>query len=218
MKVEHWMQLIVGVIILGTLGFLSIHVFDMKGVLEGMRTKVDATETRVGRIADALPDMKVRLAWEEVHRAMSGFITVTYPVKVSNKRWITKAAVYNSEGKKIIVYGYIGDNPPKGGHLNYHLTGKIMCEDRYAESFSNLRFYSNEVKEPVTIPASINAESSYVLRRRNIEDYNNYLKSIGAKELESIVFEMANNWKELSQRLEELSERIDKIKALEEKK
>jgi hypothetical protein len=219
MKTEFWLQIIVGVVIFGSLSFLSVNIFDMKGVLEGVRTKVDITDARVGRIADALPDMKVHLAWEEVYRTMSGFITVTHPKRVSNK-WITKAAVYNAERKKIIVYAYVDDKLQIGGYpyFYYDLTGRIMCKDRNAESFSNLQFYSNEIKDPVTIPVLINDSSSYILRKANIKYYDNYLKSIGAKELGSISFKKANNWKELSKSLDELSELIDKIKVSEEEK
>lgn len=61
MKSEHWMQIIVGGIILTAIGFLGSNLFDMKGILSSVKTKVDATDSRVTRIAETLPEVKARV-------------------------------------------------------------------------------------------------------------------------------------------------------------
>ncbi len=58
MKPESWMQIIVGGVILTSLGFYGVTLFDMKGTLSSVKTQVDATDSRLSRIADTLPEVE----------------------------------------------------------------------------------------------------------------------------------------------------------------
>src|SRR5690554_1381164 len=104
MKAEYWLQLLVGVVILGTLAFLATNVYDMRGLLSGMTEKVEQTEQRVTRIADALPDVRTRVAWEELQAPMSGFVAVSVPVERTPGQWSSKIRLYDARTSELKAF------------------------------------------------------------------------------------------------------------------
>ena len=177
MKLEHWMQLLFGVVILGAIGFLSNNQYDIKGILSGVATKLEATDNRISRIANTLPDIKVRVASEEVNNPMTGFVIASVQKKMSDQKLVTRVVLYDAI-KRTMDSFYLESEVDKIDHTAYLLSGKIKREDPFAISFSDLARYSIDIKEPVTIPPTIDTDTSFVLRDTDIEPIRYFLTSI----------------------------------------
>jgi|GEM_PF-4403029 len=201
MKSEHWMQIIVGGIILTSIGFLGVNVFDMKGVLSSVKTKVDATDNRVARIADTLPEVKVRVAWEEINHAIEGFVAVSNPEKQNDKKWATTAAVYSRDSGKISTYTVTLDKAHKN-YASYVIAGKLKAESPYDSSFLELLAYSEELKQPVMLPASIDANTSFVFRSADANEMDKFIRSLSESDPKIKKVGRIRNWKELTEKLE----------------
>ncbi len=74
MKLVDWVQILVGVVILGLLIYLVQNAVDTGRSLGGLENSVEATSQRVDRIASALPDIGVRVASESVNGKASTLV------------------------------------------------------------------------------------------------------------------------------------------------
>src|SRR5438309_4304759 len=97
MKLEQWMQLVFSTVILGAIGFLGIHLFDMKGTLSSVSVKLDTTDQRLARIADTLPEIRARIAWEEINHPLAGFVAATIPKETAKGKWKSDVKLYDAE-------------------------------------------------------------------------------------------------------------------------
>lgn len=205
MKIEHWLQMILGTAILGTLGFFGVSLFDIKGTLGSVESKVDTNAGRVNRIAEALPEMKVRLAWEEVNFPIKGFVTTSMPQKLDNNEWLTKVAVYDHANTEMKVFSMQLDANHKN-LVGYAVTGKLRSEYPYDASFEELAEHSASLKEAVAMPEYIDAKTSFIIRTGSAGDYEAFLANYAKEEPESVEFGEVGTWRELSGKLVELEE------------
>ncbi|MBL1259308.1 MAG: hypothetical protein COB33_002105 [Thiotrichaceae bacterium] len=205
MKIEIWVPIIVGGIILVPLGFLGINVFDMKGTLSSVETKVNSTDNRVSRIADALPGVKARVAWEEFNHAIEGFIVVSKPKRLKSKRWLTTAAVYNRDSNDLKVYSVSLDSAHRN-YASYVIAGKLKSENPYESSFTELSNYSDAIQQPVILPGSINQDTSFVLRSADALEMRKFIRTLSDSEPKTKKIKKIRNWKELVANIDELME------------
>lgn len=205
MKVEHWLQMILGTAILGTLGFFGANLFDIKGTLGSVESKVDANAGRVDRIAEVLPEMKARVAWEEVNFPIKGFVTTSKPKRVSGNRWQTKVGVYDQGTEKMKIFAMQLDESHKN-LVGYAVAGKLRSEYPYDASFEELANHSLSLEQAVAIPEFIDASTSFVIRTGSASEYEDFLSNYGDDSPESVEFGAFSSWKELSQELDELKE------------
>lgn len=112
MKTEHWIQILIGGIFLGGLGYLIPKVVDMSGTLGRVDANQTSTAERVNRIAGALPDVGVRVAREEVFRAFQTAVLATIPTQTTNGSWQT--TVTRSIPRR-------NDDDAMGGTYHYNL-------------------------------------------------------------------------------------------------
>lgn len=75
MKSERWIEILVVGIMLAGLAWLLTKVYEMNGT-------VVSTAQRVDRIALVLPDIRVRIAQEELSRQIQMAVISTKPVEV----------------------------------------------------------------------------------------------------------------------------------------
>lgn len=203
MKSEHWMQIIVGGIILVTLGFLGSNLFEMKGLLSTVKSKVDTTDNRLARIADVLPEVKARVAWEEVNNPIDGFIAVFDPNPIDNENTVTLTVIYDASSGEIKVHSIELDNNHQN-YAAYAIAGKLVSETPYDASFSELAMHSASLKQMVTMPASINAETSFIIRSAKIEDINGFVDTFSSSPPYIKNVGVYRNWGELSPKLNDL--------------
>lgn len=211
MKLEHWMQLLVGVVILGSIAFLSNHLFEMKGTLSSVETKVDEYGSRVNRIAETLPEVKARVAWEEVNHAITGFIAVSKPIEGIGSKWVTTAALYDRDSEELSTYSIALDQNHKD-FTSYMIAGKLKAEAPYESSFTELVMHSQSLKEPVMIPAELNPNTSFVIRSLDTKELGTYLRTISTDKASTRQIGRIKNWKELSTRLDEIVKKAELLK------
>ncbi len=211
MKQEHWIQIIVGIVILGTIGFLGTQLFDMKGTLAAVKTKMDDTDGRLTRIADTLPDVKVRVAWEETNHAISGFVTLSQPRLGKDKKWVTTAAVYSRDSEKLKIYSIALDEAHKK-YASYVIAGKLKSEAPYESSFSELAGHSAVMKHAVFIPPQIDPSTSFVLRSTATDDLEKFVGTLTKERPKTVELGKIRSWAELSKDLERIATQTDAAK------
>jgi hypothetical protein len=200
MKLEHWMQLIFSTVILGALGFIVVNMFDMKGTLSSVSVKVETTDQRLARIANTLPEVKARIAWEEINYPLSGFVMATIPKETTKDKWTSSVMLYDAKNGQLQSFSLTLDKNHKD-FLAYVVAGKVRSDNAYDPSFAELALYSSKEKEPVSIPATLNAHTSFVLRNADIGLYSTYLKEITGQEPQVKSLGQLRNWKEVAAQL-----------------
>jgi hypothetical protein len=96
-RIKEEFPIILGTVILGTLGYLCLKTTDLTGSVAGIDAKISSTSERVQRIAQALPDVGVRVATEEVNRPLKTVIATSPPLKDSTGLWLVKTAVIDTD-------------------------------------------------------------------------------------------------------------------------
>ena len=90
MEKDTLVQILLGTVILGGLGYLVKEVSEVKVTFKSdvgevktavgtIDTKVTSAIQRVDRIAEALPDVKIRVATEEVNKPIQTMLITTKP-------------------------------------------------------------------------------------------------------------------------------------------
>ena len=200
MKTVTWIQ-IIGGILFTAIAFLGANVFDMKGILSSVKTQVEATESRVSRIAETLPEVKARVAWEEINHAIDGFVTVSNPMPTNGENWITTASVYDRDNSELKVYSVTLDKAHKN-YASYVIAGKLKAENPHDSSFSELVRYSSNLEHVVMIPDSINPNTSFVFRSANPSDMTKFIGTLTKEDPKTVKVGKIRNWKELTEKLD----------------
>jgi len=204
MQLEHWLQLLFGTVILGTLAFFGTHLFDMRGALSGIVTKLDSTDQRLTRIAKTLPEVQARIAWEEINNSLAGFIATTVPKKTEENKWVSSVKLYDATTGELRTFSLTLPKNHKD-FLAYVVAGKVRETNAYAPSFSELAVYSAKERELLSIPEILNSSTSFVLRKVDIDQYSKYLKEVTGQEPQLRMVGHLQNWKEVSAKLGDIS-------------
>jgi hypothetical protein len=155
--------IVAGVLGTGLLG-LYLLVFNMRGDLSSVDTKVTNTAERVERIAQALPDMRVRVASEEFTRPIKAAVIVANPQQTPSGAWSTAVHVFDFEKKQRTTYTakLSADDMDS---LSTAVTGKVMRIDRKAVSLAEIKAMaigSGASKERVNPPTYLDSDASFI--------------------------------------------------------
>jgi hypothetical protein len=203
MKAEHWLQILVGVVILGTLGFLSTNVYDMRGLLSGMTEKMEQTERRVTRIADVLPDVRAKVAWEEVQAPLSGFLAVSTPVEQHPDEWTSTIHLYHARTGALQAFQITRSEQEKD-LPRYLVAGRIRTEGFLDPTFHELVGFANSEQIAMTLPANLDSQASFVIRSHNMETFEEFLREVSDGEPETKEIPRLRNWLEVARELKGL--------------
>jgi len=214
MNLKAWIQILVGIVILGTLGFLAVNVFDMRGILSSVKTKVEETDRRITRVARALPDVKVRVAWEEVNDAISGFVVLSKPQINKDQKWVTSVAVYSRDSEKLKIYSVARDDAHKK-YISYVVAGKLRSDAPHEISFAELATFSAALKQPVTIPVKLDPNTSFVLRSTDTEKLSKFMATLTKEKPKTVEVGKIRNWAELSKVLDNIAAKTEPDKLLQ---
>jgi hypothetical protein len=209
MKLEHSVQLLLGVVILGTLGWLSTNLFEMKGVMSSVDTKVTMNEERLSRISSVLPEVQAKVAWEEVNYSIKGFIASTEPKLEGNNQWKSYINLYSADDQILKTYTLNFDESQKALYKHV-VAGKLVSDGGYNPSFQTLSAHSSEMRNAVLFPASIDPKTSFVLRESKTSDIESFLNDV-AGEPEKTKIVKVRNWNEITEKLGEIERAITKI-------
>ncbi|MFM7449346.1 MAG: hypothetical protein ACKO24_12210, partial [Leptolyngbyaceae cyanobacterium] len=101
---DLWLPILVGTVVLGGLGYLVVKVSDIGGTLQAVDTKVVSTKERIDRIAEALPDMNIRISNEEIDKSISSALLTTKPFQDKDGKWFVFITLIDPGSKEKSTY------------------------------------------------------------------------------------------------------------------
>ncbi len=214
MKLEHWIQTLLGSVILATLGFLSINLFEMKGLVSKVDTKVDMNDKRLSRIADTLPELKVKVAWEEVNYGFSGLVATTNPIETKKGLYKTYVNIYKPGENTANVYAMELKENHKD-FLSLVIAGRINSLEGKSVSFEELKNHSAILNEAVIIPPSYNSKTSFLVRKASINKIEEYVKNATGDIPKSIKVNKMYSWSDTYKNLNDMENQLISVRELE---
>jgi hypothetical protein len=130
-------------------------------------TRVSQIDERLNRIANALPDVRVRVAKEELAKPVSIAVVVTDAKKTSKGDLQRKIAVVNTkngtvETLTVTAPASTADQIEK--QVDIVVAGIVRKTDPKAITFADLDLFASEANVIVRSPLEISASNSYVFR------------------------------------------------------
>ncbi len=191
--------------LVAVVGFLGVTVIDIKSTLSAIDNRTENTDQRVTRIAETLPEVKARIAWEEVNGAASGVVISERPRERDGDNWESVINLYDSVSGTVKRYKMVLDGRHKNV-LAFAVAGKVKASGNYDPSFSDLVYYSMLQGDDVVIPGGLNPEMSFILRDSDVDDYAKYLNGLTNDKPEIINVGRLKNWREISASLDEITQ------------
>jgi hypothetical protein len=170
MKKAFWVEILVGGIIIATLGYLVVTVVQMSGTLGRVDANQTSTAERVNRIALALPDVGVRVAREEVLRAFQAAVLSTTPTQAADGNWQTTVTVLDTQASKKWTLP-IRLTSKDDRQAVYALVGAGVDADRASATLYRLQEYSRLAGLDSAIPHYVDVKASFVLYNTNGEEF-----------------------------------------------
>ena len=171
MDTKDWLQILVGVVILGTLAWVSTQIFDIKGTL----SKVDE---RVVAIADEMPEIGRYAAWREVDAPIKGALLASLPFKGSDKKWKVTVHILNPNSNETIKYLIpLSDQNDKA--VACSLIGNAVLYEREGHSFDRMVYFSRKAGEKVNIPGEIDTKISFIFKEKDPKKLAQMISLIG---------------------------------------
>jgi hypothetical protein len=152
---EQWFA----VIALPALAFLLALVWRINADLSKVGEKVDGVAQRVDRIANVLPSVQARVAYEELNRSARTLVITGLP-KRTDEHWRTTINVINAKTGIGDIYEIDESTRERAQFVISGILGSI---DPTADSFSNLEKYSVEDNHAIILPEGIISKpASYI--------------------------------------------------------
>lgn len=206
MDKKDWVQLLVATCILGTLGFLSVNLFEMKATLATVDTRSSKTDERVGRIAETLPEIKSRVAWEELNSRFEALVLTSIALSKEDGAISRKVALYTPAQKRALMYDIEASEESLARSMRL-LSGTIYNYDRKAITFADLTELAYEQRFSVLLPTGLDSRNSFVVRSAQFDDLKVILRNASKSEPREIDVETAFRVIDLSQKLNEIMEK-----------
>jgi hypothetical protein len=202
-RIKEEFPIILGTIILGTLGYLCLKTTDLTGSVAGIDAKISSTSERVQRIAQALPDVGVRVATEEVNRPLKTVIATSPPLKDSTGLWLVKTAVIDTDkNEKYILYFRLqseNDKRPLEAML-----GSGMESDGLALFFAKYQEYARKTNKPTSVPTFVDAKASFALPETSAQDFVTRVAWMTEKQNKSPIKVDGSDWQSVVKALPSL--------------
>jgi hypothetical protein len=171
MTAGKWAEILVGVVILATLGWLGTQVFSIGRA-------VSTIQTQVISIADELPEVRRNFAWRELDAAFRASLVVSRPLKSEGGGWRRVAVLRDRTAATRVYYeillSYRDDQCPP-----LALSGGARHYEPYAASFAELQQWSREVGDPLRLPSTVDPDVSYLFRKPLAPEYVRIIEEIG---------------------------------------
>jgi hypothetical protein len=205
-------------------GWLIHTVFTMNATLSVVDTKLDAmdakvdtntegTNQRIDRIVAVLPDVRAKVAQEEVAKPIQAAVVVTEPIEASPGKWIT--AVHFLEAAQQTRQTYVVQvKGPKDKTIAYLASGTAISSDSDAISFDSLSAMSSDLGKPIIVPNFVISKNSIALRRLSPEFQKTFEEALRSYqpslvEKAAAVQTKTTSWEKLSAELEENSHKYE---------
>ena len=162
MKMKDWVQILVGACILGAISFLAVHTFGLRGDVARVETHTTLTAERLSRIAEALPDVRARVAWEEFNNAFEALMIMS-EIDQSGDFSTQQVSIYRPAIEEAQIYT-LRDSPERVELISRALVGAALENDQTALSLSQLTELAAEQGYILRLPEGIDLNRSLVLR------------------------------------------------------
>ena len=170
-----------------------------------MNSKVTSTEQRVDRIVAVLPDIRVRLAKEEVERTIRLCIMTSKPFVDNAENWISQVNLIDTVEEQQFSWKVKLENQQDRSAI-YAVCGVANSSNDEVHSMRFLENASLELDRRVSAPAYIDIDFSYCFRTVS-RNYKKDLESLFKIEpIESPFTKKLNGWKDLADELEDNSD------------
>lgn len=181
---------------------ITNRVSEISTTLVRVDSKADEIKQRVDRIVTALPGIGVQIAEEEIIRAIQAVVVTTKPVEVSRGNWVSTMHILNPSTAQRMTYT-VSVTGPDDKKLKYLVWENVMGHGGNAISFSRLEGWSSVAKKPVTLPAYVEEDASYVWTDSTGKATIEKLRSLGVRPAISVLPSDVNSWEKLTRALKE---------------
>lgn len=151
--------------------WLLYTVFTMNATLGAVGTKtegtnklVEDTNRRIDRIVAVLPDVRAKVAQEEVVKPIQAAVVVTEPKESSKGKWETAVHFVETAPRKRRTYVFTVKGP-EDKTVAYLASGTAISLDSDAISFDSLSAMSSDIGNPITAPGFVVSSNSIAIRK-----------------------------------------------------
>jgi hypothetical protein len=193
----NWVEILVVGIVLATLGWLAVTVFNMNGTLAKVEVQANESKDDIARIRGVLPDLGKAIAQSEVQAPINAALVVSKPFKDEKGTLVKTFKVIDTKESKLSTYT-VKLQDENDVEKTLLVNGSIHLNETRPVSFSKLIGYSNQIGQTVTLSSSIDLGNSFVINNLDSLQYSNlFNKYLGQPKTVAININ-ADNWSELS--------------------
>ena len=198
----NWVEILVVGIILATLGWLAVTVFNMNGLLAEVKAEGNIMKEDVARIRGVLPDLGKAIAQNEIQAPVSVAMITTDPVKLENGKVVKSFKVIDTKKSELLTYT-VNLTSTQDREKTLLFKGTVHDLEAQSVSFSKLYNYSNQAGQPVYTLANVDLVNSFIIKYPDTSNYRLTLSQyLGQPQIMKINTQ-ASNWSELSLELKQ---------------
>src|ERR1700675_1305107 len=152
---KEWVNSVVFVALIPLLGWMGLQLYEMK-------PKVFETSRRVDRIVEVLPEVKVRIAQEDMQKRVKLALLTADPVEISAGKWITRLHLFDFRAGRVRTYNIAvkGPDDVSGAYLITGLANGIGLDKI---SFADYTAAAAEIGKPKAMSSTIDMHSSFAI-------------------------------------------------------
>jgi hypothetical protein len=157
-KVINWMAAVIGfllVTIVSVVGWIALQVWEMK-------PKVLDTATRVDRIVDVLPEVKVRIAQEDLQKNIRAALLTTEAIQDSSGRWVSSVHWLDFVSGEHLTFK-VELKGPEDPTVSYLVAGIANARAREKLSIAEYMQIAAQVGKPLPAPTYLDQGASYAI-------------------------------------------------------
>lgn len=190
---------------------MIVKMFDFSSTLSTAVQQGSATNQRVDRIVAALPDLKVKIAQEDLEKKIALVVVTKNPTEVSPGRWTQSIIVLDYSGGRLSEFQIPsrGSDDMGGGYTVSGLTNRISVEKI---SFDEFTVAATEIGKPKAYPVWIDASASYGIVRHRVDYARRINAQFGRPVRELGLARKPLNWEELVDDMIKQEAELDKIR------
>ena len=173
--------------------WIAVKVWDMNPT-------VTDTARRVDRIVEALPDIKVRIAMEDLERKFGVALLITQPVEVAAGKW--RASVHYMDFVKGTQKTYVTSLKGPDDHLAALTIAGLASRTREKLSLQDFMAASIQAEKPILVPSVLDSASSYAILRSSA-NYEKRLSQLLGEPIRQVAIEKGQvKWEQFAKQLQ----------------
>jgi hypothetical protein len=204
-------EIVIGSVIITGGGWILTETYGMNRTIGVLDAKLSETTGRIDRIAAVLPDIRVRIAKEELAKALVMAIVVLDSKKTRTGKWVAGIHVIDAATMTRNTY-LVPVKGPQDNEIALLVSGAANEADSEALSFKTLTAFSSEAGTPTSSPSYVRAQNSFVLRNPDseyIKSLNGLLRSRAVSQQTVQIKGSVGSWEKLNAELTNNSQKYE---------